>query len=112
MNKFLAAGSLTIFAACLGGNTEPVNVMVNGVEGIRVLGGAMLGTEQPTPENIQVQSERIKNGTHGAGLNRAAARYCPDGYRILQEDAPEAKIYVFQPLVQYKVYQSFVIACT
>ena len=85
--------------------------MVDGQEGLKIYPAAMLGTTEPTPENIAQQAHRIKTGDHGAGLKNVASQYCPTGFKILSEDEPEARIYVFQPYVQYRVVQEFVIAC-
>ncbi|MGB0966866.1 MAG: hypothetical protein ACPGUX_01660 [Halocynthiibacter sp.] len=99
-----------LLGAC-GAPSEPVYETINGLEGERVTAGAMLGTAEPTPENVAIQAQRLRTGDHGAGLQKVAARRCPNGFSILKEYEPRAKIYVVSPYVQYKVYQDFVIAC-
>lgn len=101
---------LALTSACQ--SSQPQIVNVDGKNGFRVVGAKMLGTDEPTEENIASVLPALKNGDHGAGLKRQAEKMCPSGYEILQEGEPEAKVYVFQPYVQYKVYQPFVISCS
>lgn len=97
-------------SACATGERE--TVIIDGREGFPIYPVAMIGTDQPTPENVAKAVERIKTGNHGGGLKRVSAGYCPDGHDILEERKPVANIYVFQPFVQYRVTQEFIIACT
>lgn len=107
MNKVIAAAVVAL-AGCAGAGEK---VVVNGVEGIRIVPVAMIGTLKPTPENLEYGSQRIKTGDHRGGFISNAARTCPNGHTVLEEGEPEARIFVSSPYVQYRVRQPFVIKC-
>jgi hypothetical protein len=71
----------------------------------------MIGRADPTPENVAKAALRLRTGDHGGGLKKVGARYCPNGFDILQEGEPIPKVYVVSPYVQYRVSQQFIIAC-
>lgn len=73
---------------------------------------ALAGISAPTPENIETQADNIMTGTHRAGLIYSAETHCPSGYRIIEESVPKANVYAFEPKLQYRVNQNFVIVCT
>lgn len=108
IHPIIALGLL--LSACA--TNHPQTVMVNGQEGIKIRPVAMLGTDEPTTENVARQAQRIRTGDHGGGLQKVAVRHCPNGFKILQEGEPQANIYVLTPIVQYRVSQDFIISCT